>query len=88
MAVTSIIEYRNKETVAVLEQLLEQARKGEISGFAFACKLGGKDHGIGITGDYRADPIATLAIAGRISHVLNELYDHRARDQSVNFKGG
>jgi hypothetical protein len=31
MAVTTIVEYRNKETVAVLEELLDQARRGEIT---------------------------------------------------------
>jgi hypothetical protein len=79
MAVTSIVEYRNKETVAVLEELLDQARRGEITGLAFACKVGDKNHGIGLTGDYRDDPISTLAVVSRIAHVLNGLYDNRRR---------
>ncbi len=82
MAVTSIVEYRNKETVAVLEELLDQARRGEITGFAFACKIGAQNHGIGLTGDYREDPIAALAVTARIAHVLNGLYDNRRRSGS------
>lgn len=79
MSVTSIIEFRNKETISVLEELLAQARAGDISGFAFACKYGGNRHGIGLTGDYRKDPIEALAVTARIAHVLNTLYDTRQR---------
>ncbi len=45
MSVTKITEYLAREPVAALEELLEQARRGEITGFAFACKLGDKHHG-------------------------------------------
>lgn len=77
MSVTKIAEFRSKETVAVLEELLADARLGKITGFAFACKYGEKNHGIGLTGDYRKDPIEVLAVHGRIQHVLNTLVDSR-----------
>lgn len=75
--VTHIEEFRNKETIGVLEELLELAKAGQITGFVFACKYNSKRHGIGLTGDYRKDPIEALAISARIIHVLNTLHDNR-----------
>jgi hypothetical protein len=67
--------------VEVLEDLLAQARTGRITGFAFACRLGPRDHGIGITGEYRQDSVQALAVNARINHVINHLIDARsARD--------
>lgn len=77
MSVTKIKEYASKETVTVLRELLRQAEAGEITGFAFACKLGPKHHGIGITDDYRRDPVQVLAVTSRIDHRLNEIIDGR-----------
>lgn len=75
MAVTQIREYASKETVATLRELLSQAERGEISGFAFACKLGAKNHGIGICDDYRRDPAQVLAITARIEYRLNQIIE-------------
>lgn len=75
--VTKITEYKTREVVAALEELLEQARRGEISGFAFACKFGDRHHGIGLTGDYRKDPLPVLAVTARISARINQILDGR-----------
>lgn len=75
MNITKIAEYKNRNTVAVLEELLQQAKHGDITGFAFACKLGETLHGIGLTGDYRADPIQGLSITARLQHLLNRAVD-------------
>lgn len=79
--VTTIFEYRARETIACLEQLLQEARRGEISGFAFACKRGDHDHGIGLTGNYRDDPLPVLAVTSRIDHVVNDLIDARSIEE-------
>lgn len=72
---TKISEYQARDTVAALEQLLEEARAGKITGFAWACKLGPKNHGIGLTGDYRKDPLQVLAISARIEYRLHQIID-------------
>lgn len=73
--VTSIREFKAKDTGEVLKELTELHRSGRLTGFAFACKLGHKAHGIGITDDYRRDPAQVLAVTGRINYRVNQLID-------------
>lgn len=76
--VTSIAEWKSKNTVEVLRALLEKAERGKISGFVFACKEDNRHQGIGLTGDYRDDPVQVLAVNERIRHVVNGLIDARS----------
>jgi hypothetical protein len=77
MSVTHIAEWKAKSTVEVLRALLAKAERGKISGFVFACKEDNRHQGIGMTGDYRDDPLQVLAVNERIRHVVNEMIDAR-----------
>lgn len=70
-----IIEWKTNETVEVLEELLKLAKDGEITGLMFSYKLLGHRGGIGLTGEYRKDPISVLQPAARLSHILNRMFD-------------
>jgi hypothetical protein len=50
----------------VLKEILAKAERGEVTGMVFGLRLGDADHGIGVTGSYRDDPISSVAVAGRI----------------------
>lgn len=76
--VTNIIEYKQKDIGEALEVLTEQWRKGELKGFVFACKLANdKQHGIGLTGDYRRDPFEVLGVMSRIESIINRIIEGR-----------
>ena len=72
-----ISEYKTKDTGAVLRELTAQWEAGELTALAFACKIGDRHHGIGITDDYRRDPLSALGVSVRIQHVINQLIDGR-----------
>lgn len=77
-SVTNIIEYKQKDIGEALEVLTEQWRKGELKGFVFACKLSSdKQHGIGLTGDYRRDPFEVLGVMSRIESIINRIIEGR-----------
>lgn len=78
MAVTHIAEWKARSTVEVLRALLAKAERGKISGFVFACKEDNRHQGIGMTGDYRDDPLQALAVNERIRHVVNAMIDAHA----------
>lgn len=75
MTVTRLSEYKNKETVGVLEQLLAQARNGDISGLLFCVRLSSNHHAMGISGIYHADPTQAVTGCGRMKHRLNLMID-------------
>lgn len=79
VTVTKITEYRTRDTVKALEELLEMAKAGKLTGLVFACKYGPWDHGIGVVGDYYKDPIPALAIAGRLFRALNKFADENVQ---------
>jgi len=80
MSVTSIAEWKARSTIEVLRALLAKAERGRISGFVFACKEDDHHQGIGLTGDYRDDPVQVLAVNERIRHVVNNMIDARNCD--------
>jgi len=74
--VTTLAEWKAKPTVDVLRALLEKAERGEISGLLYVTKEGRRrPQRIGLTGDYRDDPIQALAVTERVRHVVNGMID-------------
>ncbi len=63
----------------MLKELLAQAEAGEITGFAFACKLGLQHHGIGITDDYRRELDQVIDVTERINRRVRKLKADRER---------
>lgn len=70
--VITIKEYRNQDTVDTLEKLLEMARSGKVTGLIYTVRLDDWNHGVGVTGYYREDPISGLGAVGRVFDVLNQ----------------
>lgn len=77
MAVIRIIEWKNRETIAVLREALAKAESGEVRGVCLAVKLEGGLHGIALTGEYFDDPTDVLAVASRIDFEVNHLVRER-----------
>ena len=75
MPVTKLVEYANREMIETLEDLLKQARQGEIKGFLFAVRLGIKRHAMGVSGEYAQDPIMAAAVTSRILYKLHTIAD-------------
>jgi hypothetical protein len=69
MNLVRLSEYRNRELVAVLKELLNLAEDGHASGMAFVVKIG-KTHRGGLAGDYRRNPDEGLSAAARLKHQL------------------
>lgn len=61
MRVVSLNKHKNRELVAVLEEMLELARAGNLHGLAFVTKFGHGDHRAGAVGDYRRFPEEALS---------------------------
>lgn len=70
--ITKLVEYRNRDTIAALTELLRLAREGRIRGLVFTAWSGRRAHAIGITGDYWHDPAQALAAANRMAYLLNQ----------------
>ena len=62
-------------TIEVLEDLLAAARRGKISGLAWACRFGPNNHAIGVTGHYKRNPLETMAVLARAKHRLHQRID-------------
>lgn len=77
MTVIRITEYRNRDTINVLEDLLARAKRGEVLGLCYAFKRNAGHHGIGLTGEYIDDPTDVLAVASRIDFEVNMLIRER-----------
>ena len=76
-SVTKMTAWKSKPTVDVLRALLAKAERGEISGLLYVCKEGRRPQTIGLTGDYRDDPVQVLAVNERVRHVVNRMIDAR-----------
>ena len=75
MTVTYLHEYKNRNTVEVLERLLERAKRGQIDGLVFCVQRGPRNHSMGVTGSYFSDPVTALIPCGRLQHRLHLLAD-------------
>jgi uncharacterized protein (DUF2164 family) len=71
--VTRIVEYQNRELVKVLEDWLEQAKSGEITGIAYAVRVGFTQHEMGLVGTYIDDPIPAAIV---VAQLYNSITDH------------
>jgi hypothetical protein len=69
--VLRISEYRNRELISFLEELTIEAKKGEVSGLAFAIVKRDCTHGIGVVGHYRDNPLLASGVIARLFLTLN-----------------
>lgn len=80
--VIRITEYRNRDTISALEDMLGRAKRGEIRGLCFSFKLDDKNHAMGLTGEYATDPTDVLAIASRLAFEVNMLVRGQSADSA------
>jgi hypothetical protein len=71
----SLAEFKNRELVAVLKELLQLAENGQATGLAFVVKIGRRSN-CGLSGDYRRSPEEALSAAVRLKeHLLHNPAD-------------
>jgi hypothetical protein len=74
--VVQLDNYRNRELLQTIERILESAKRGEITGLAYAIHLDGGKQCAGVIGDYIEDPglgmvkIMDCLVEQRIKNVL------------------
>lgn len=73
--VKSLAEHRCRETVKVLEHLLELGRRGEIVGMAVSVATADGQEEIVFTDSYRRNPSKAVGAAMRMSWRLTQLQD-------------
>ena len=70
MNVVRMQEFRNRELVGVLRELLQLAERGSVSGMAFVVKVGRAAHRAGLTGDYSRNQDEALSAVVRLKERL------------------
>jgi hypothetical protein len=70
-------DYRTKDAVAVLRELLVLASRGKVAAFGFCVELKDGTQKTGFTGKYAADPAEALRVATRMSQRLTAIKDLR-----------
>lgn len=75
--VVQLGDYRGKETLTVLRELLVKASKGEVAAFGFNVEFNDGTQKTGFTGKYKVDPVEALRVANRMSQRLNAIQDLR-----------
>jgi hypothetical protein len=70
--VVNLGQHSNRETVAVLEDLLMRALRGEITGLVFGI-YENRQHRYGTTDYYTSHPVVALGAVSRIKSILNDL---------------
>jgi DNA polymerase III sliding clamp (beta) subunit (PCNA family) len=70
-------DFRGKETVAVLRELLVKASKGQIVALGFNVEFKDGTQKTGFTGKYKSDPAQALRVANKMSQRLNAIRDLR-----------
>lgn len=58
--VVQLREFKNRDLVDTMRELLALAEAGHIEGHCFVVKLGAGDHRAGVTGDYKRAPAEAL----------------------------
>lgn len=69
MTVHNFNEYRAREVVAVLEEMLQHAKAGRLPGIAFVTEIEGREL-VGVTGVYKADPKRALRTIDNVRRKL------------------
>ncbi len=70
----------NDQLITILENLLVQARNGELTGLMYVVRLRGQDHGVGVAGHYLSDLHAGLSAFMLVYSLLGDsLYGHQPR---------
>lgn len=70
--VIPIKQRANQETVEALEEMLQMAKRGEVTGMIFAIQFPSKKYTIGSSGFYREDPLAALGVVGRLFSAIDD----------------
>lgn len=73
--VVCLAEHRNKDTIAALEGLLEEAKRGDLSAFAYCVQTGRGSHRVGVTGRYERDPGAILMASAHLNNRAQRLLE-------------
>lgn len=60
MHLVKLSEYRSREVVAAIKELLEAAEAGEVRGLAYVVNMGPGDDRAGLAGEYRRFPEKAL----------------------------
>jgi hypothetical protein len=76
MAVLKLVDTTNKDTIAVLRCLLDQAIKGEVIGVALCYRTADRNEHAAFSGIYKARPGAAVNAAMRLSWALTKLQDN------------
>jgi hypothetical protein len=75
MGVVINAEFKARDTIVALRELLVKASKGQIESLAFYAELKGGRQKTGFTGKYRNNPAEAVKVANRMSVRLNEIND-------------
>src|SRR5574337_845203 len=70
--VTNLVEYKVRDTIQALNELLRLAHEGKLHGLVFIAHRGERRHKMGVTGSYWDDPALALGAAVRMSYRLNQ----------------
>lgn len=79
---TLIPDSISHETVEALGELLEQARAGELVGFAFAAILKRRRYIVNTAGECRGDPTLTRGMALALDDELRDMVHGRSFDDT------
>jgi hypothetical protein len=72
--IVSFMEFRYRETIAVLRSVLRRALRGEVEGLAL-CILTDEGDQFAFTGKFKQDSASALKAANRISWKMNQALD-------------
>jgi hypothetical protein len=78
--VVNLRQLKAKSTIAVLQQLLEKAERGEVDGLLFAFSGPGHEPRIGVSGYFSDHPTRALAVAERMRHRINMVIDEEGEE--------
>jgi hypothetical protein len=77
--ISTLHTYIQQDTIEVCQAIIAKAQRGEITGMIFALREGPYDHGIGVTGSYREDPLLAKQVVGG----LFDLFSDMAKPQRI-----
>lgn len=74
MNVVSLLEFRFRETIAILRYVLKLSLQGEVSGLALCFRRDGRDE-YAFTGDFKTDSSEAVKATTRIAWKMNQAMD-------------